>query len=93
MAWAYRTRKSTKAKLFPLLFLLIGSIVTHAAAASLLWFVFLYPITEAALWSMTAVTLTESIIAAYRKQYVKWVGLLSLVIVLVFFIKLLSRAF
>lgn len=83
LVWAYWTRKPTKAKVLPLWGLLIGSVVIQAAAASLLWFVLLFPITEAVLWSLTAVTLVEAILALYRKQHVKWVTLFILVLVCV----------
>ncbi|MGG4342980.1 hypothetical protein [Paenibacillus lautus] len=92
LVWAYWTRKPTKAKLLPLLGLLIGSVVIQAAAASLLWFVLLFPITEAVLWSLTAVTLIEAILAFYRKQHAKWVALFILVLVYVSLLILLLRA-
>ncbi|OZB96152.1 hypothetical protein CJP46_09570 [Paenibacillus sp. XY044] len=92
-AWAYWSRRSTKVKLLPLWILLFGSVVIQAAAASLLWFVLLFPITEALLWCLTGVTLIEAIVAVYRKQYWKCAGLFILVLMLMFLLNLLSRAF
>lgn len=92
-AWAYWSRRSTKVKLLPLWILLIGSVVIQAAAASLLWFVLLFPITEVLLWCLTGVTLIEAIVADYRKQHLKWVGLFTLALMLMFLFNLLSRAF
>lgn len=91
--WAYWKQKSTLAKLLPLWIILTGSVVIQAAAASLLWFVLWYPITEAVLWCLTAVTLIEAIIALYRKQHGKWVGLFSVLLALMLLINGLTKFF
>jgi|GEM_PF-3656906 len=89
--WAYWKRKSTVVKLLPLWILFIGSVVVQAFTSSLLWFVLWYPITEAAMWGLAAITFLETILAVYRKQHRKWVGLCSMLLVLILLINELAK--